>query len=310
MISTVLSVLSDLGALQPGHQARYNISLTKGDALLLNVFVDNQSSFFHIRISENISLGSEFQNHQTASYMFTEFVPRPLGYFTRDGWEIVVTEGVHYRYLSPKLAISSPVRQGIFKFFATATLKARIERPAEPHSVFLTKLHQHFKGSPFVSLLESWLTTSGRNVIDALAHIRQHGDFVPINLGIAKSKVVVFDWEDFGKIMLPGFDLCTLFISMVQFDAHKILLLMETDKPGSDPYISFMQEACLALDLDFQLFCRLIPVYILISSYLKENYAAPVRQSTEMLLRQLLIRDDHTIGPSNPIACASKQTGI
>jgi thiamine kinase-like enzyme len=43
-----------------------------------------------------------------------------------------------------------------------------------------------------------------------LPEVPQHGDFVHNNLGRARDTLYVFDWEDYGKVCLPGFDLAML----------------------------------------------------------------------------------------------------
>jgi hypothetical protein len=286
VIKTVFTILAELGLWQVGQRRCYNVSITKGDVLLITVFTSDHS-FLHVRASELVNLQSEFRAHREAWATYPQFVPRPLGYLARDGWEIIVTEGVFYQPLSRNLTLTSGPVQGILEFFATASRQARSKTPAKPHGCLLANLHDTFKNTPFASVLQPWLTVPGRGELEAVSHIPQHGDFVLENLGNANSKLVIFDWEDFGKIALAGLDLCSLFISTVEFDAREIRLLMEVDKSVSNRHASLLKQACVALDLDFQLFRRLIPLYALIFLRLKENYTGRIQQRTAALLQQL-----------------------
>jgi hypothetical protein len=51
-------------------------------------------------------------------------------------------------------------------------------------------------------------------ILERVPRVRQHGDFVLSNLGVTPTGfVVVFDWEDYGRICYPGFDGATFLLS-------------------------------------------------------------------------------------------------
>jgi hypothetical protein len=129
----------------------------------------------------------------------------------------------------------------------------------------------------------------------ALGVTRQHCDFVANNLGVAGSRLVVFDWEDFGRISLPGLDLCTLVVSCVNGDTD--IVLANGGSALANRCSIFVNPACAALDMDVSLFWRLVPLYLLTFLYLKNTYGRDIRIRISALLSKLLASD-----PSRRIA--------
>ena len=94
--------------------------------------------------------------------------------------------------------------------------------------------------------------------LDRLPHISQHGDLVLNNFGCAERGKIIFDWEDFGRVTLPGFDVALMIYSCLRHDMARIERLFETGQPRHMGEI--LSHFC-AGEADRDLFRRLLPIY-------------------------------------------------
>jgi hypothetical protein len=289
MIASVTAVLVELGLLQPAQIPRFHVGLTKGDTLWMDAFVE-RGVFFHVKIAEFVSLRDEVRVYNDAWAAFGPFMPRPLGYSVRDGWEIFVAEGVEHRPLPIRALLAAsaddPLICSIFDYFAAAGRHVAAQ-PPQTHLPLLASLEAKFKDSPFASVLVPWCSGSGQRELEALGTVPQHGDFVSNNLGVADSRLVIFDWEDFGKVSLPGLDLCTLVVSAMEVMADGAGALAEDKGLVAERFSPLVEPACKALDIDVAQFWRLLPLYLLAFLLLKQGYATEVRQRIGAILRRV-----------------------
>jgi hypothetical protein len=122
--------------------------------------------------------------------------------------------------------------------------------------------------------------------LECLGSIRQHCDLVPNNIGVSLTgELVVFDWEDFGKVCLQGLDLCTLYVSCLGLEAGAVLA--GRSDVVAEQGAKIVKPACDALNIDISLFWRLIPLYLLAFLFLKKAYATDVRTRIDTLLSQV-----------------------
>lgn len=64
----------------------------------------------------------------------------------------------------------------------------------------------------------AWLESRLRQLAERHPPAAQHCDFTYANLGVAADdRLVVFDWEQFGQVTLPGFDLTTFLLGHCHF---------------------------------------------------------------------------------------------
>ena len=288
MIGSVVAALAERRLVRPEQHVRFNITITRGATFAVEVFTSDRL-FFHVKTSELLDLKPRYDLSANAWTLFGDVVPQPLGYVSRDGWGISIHEGVLHRPVTADFnGFSKRVRSRIVGFFKSASERARTTKY---DSLFEFEiLGQHFSGSPYTDVIEPWVTAEGRRTLGALRPSQQHGDFAINNLGYARSRLIVFDWEDFGKVTLPGFDVWTLFMSAVQFDLREIRIMMSPTKCKQNSYFPLLHEACEAIGLEFALFQRLVPVYLLTFLYLKrEFYGSSIEQRLERLVKDICI---------------------
>jgi hypothetical protein len=298
VIPTVTAALTELGVLESGSNLRFNFGLTKGDTLWTDAYVDRRH-YFHVKLSDVVSLRDEARVHAEAYGWFADLMPRSLGYCVRNGWELFVTEGVpHRQFFRGDLLDPRRARKWIpeiCRFFQRSRLDPLKDSQGAACATLLESLEASFKDSQFGSILALWCSGPGLRELEALGVTRQHCDFVANNLGVAGSRLVVFDWEDFGRISLPGLDLCTLVVSCVNGDTD--IVLANGGSALANRCSIFVNPACAALDMDVSLFWRLVPLYLLTFLYLKNTYGRDIRIRITALLSKLLASD-----PSRRIA--------
>ncbi len=288
MIEIVSEVLSELGLSSPGKPPRYNIVITKGAYFVLEAFVD-EKTFYHVKAGEIQSMRALYEANEHAWSIFPDVMPQPIGRIEKGTWEVIVSQGVLFSPIRAEKLRSSERSsfRHLVEFFACAKSRAEV-RPREAHSRFLQgTVLQGVGDTSLFPLVQPCLTDELLGSIDALPHIEQHGDFVLNNLGDRGDRIVVFDWEDFGKTVLPGLDLFTLLLSLTEFDEDKIRGIMNADEAAGSDFDSLIESVCDATELDPRLFRRLIPVYLLEFRYLKRSYTTQIQEKVGALLRQV-----------------------
>jgi hypothetical protein len=286
MMAAVTEALSECGAIGAGEIPRYHIGLTYGDTVWLDAF-RRDGSFVHAKVAEHVTLREEVRVYHEALRAYGDFMPALIDYSVRGPWEIFLAEGIEHRplWVNPlnHSRRAHKLRDELSRFFARGARKATHEPTADHHDVLLKSLDATFRDTPFVPLVKYWRSSEARQLLDAIGAAPQHGDFVTNNIGTRKSRLVVYDWEDFGKVSLPGFDLCTFAISLMN-DGMANMDGLTRDGAGGDGMGALVNPACVALDLDVDHFWRLVPLYLLTFLHLKQGYGSRIRSRIERLL--------------------------
>jgi hypothetical protein len=292
VLKHVSAVLAELKLVTPAQPLRYYLNLTTGEAMSISAFA-SADAFFQIKASELVDLEPEYAAYQRAWADFPDFVPRPLGYATRDRWRIMISEGVAHKPFPARLvaayddARETGPTSDLLRFFETGRQHARTTAAA-PHGPLLDALHQHFAQTPYVALAARWLEHARQHAIQSLPQAAQHGDFVLNNLALSGARLVVFDWEDYGRVTLQGLDLATLAVSVWGHEPGFTRAFAQGAGGRLDaPMAAFLRRACALSGIEFELFCVHIPLYVLVFLYLKRNYGKVVQQRIGDLLQHL-----------------------
>jgi hypothetical protein len=149
----------------------------------------------------------------------------------------------------------------------------RLDDSPLAHSVTARKLVDGYAGAPFHAVLDEWLDGPAGAWLDALPQVRQHGDFCLNNIGVDGRQLVVFDWEDFGRVTLPGFDVVVLAASSLGLDHARLDALLATDKPR--PLGILVHELRRRLGVDRKAFRRYALLCLVTFLNLKERFYGP-----------------------------------
>lgn len=295
MLAIVADILREQKLLEKGDEPIFNISLISGEQLNLQAFT-HDGAHFHTRVKQRGVVPAEYEKCCKGWRSFPQYAPEPLGRYFRESWEIILVQGVSHRPVS--LGDIARNRQGLVQeligFFAASREAAHVAQPMEPHRAFLRRVQERAADQGCATIVNQWLAV---DELDRLPHIAQHGDLVVNNLGLRDSGLVVFDWEDFGRVALPGLDLCTVVASDCGLNPERLRAVMQGAGPPSHSYQHLLRNACPAIGLTPELFRRLIPLYLAIFLDLKRDYGDAIRAVVRKLIREVRLGDD-TITPA------------
>lgn len=271
--------------LNPDEEPGYNITVISEHLIHLAAFAHSGASF-HIKVKECGRWPNEYPNYCNAARIFPQFVPEILAREFKNDREIIVFRGIpHRRILAGSLSRNGRLEREIIRFFQTSSTAARVAEPVVPHCVFLRQVEDRAGDGTCAAIVREWIESAR---LDALPHIRQHGDLVMNNLGLTGAGLVVFDWEDFGRIAIPGLDLCTLLASDTEFNTAKVLAIIDGSDHPPDCYAPLMENNCLAVGLTPELFRQLIPLYLVIFLDLKSDYGTAIATIVRNLIHDIV----------------------
>lgn len=246
MIDDCRAILESLALLRRGDPVHVNVTLSKN--ALFHLFSDS-GEYFILKVADEHAIQAEFAALRELWPKLGTMAPEPLGATAFGGQSILVLRGVRHSALSHRNLerCGSTVREALFKLLevqAGATPPARQDAPG-------------FAGAALAALrrrrpdeLDSLavFTDERLEALSMLPAVKQHGDFLPPNLGLTPAGLIVFDWEDYGRVTMPGFDLLVFVIWMANFDAAAIFSLIE--RPSDALPDQLIRGFCAACRID------------------------------------------------------------
>jgi hypothetical protein len=143
--------------------------------------------------------------------------------------------------------------------------------PSSEHPEELEKIIGDLQDLELAALLRSYLRRLDLERLRLLPHIRQHGDLVANNIGLAPRTLVIFDWEDFGRVQLPGFDVALLLMSFLDFDVIRLKHWFERNEPCELDDI--VTTAADHLGISRSMLWMWLPIYLAHFLYLKTAFS-------------------------------------
>lgn len=292
MIDEICSTLAEAGLTKGIQRPPINIEITRGDALVAYVFIGS-GTFIHIKASELTQLLPAYRAQEAAWRALQKFVPQPLCFFSRNGWDLAVSEGIDALPVqADHLKQFQGVRADDLLTVMTGLIPDNDIPPAyaDPQSL-LEAILTDFSNKPEAALIERWLGTDAISELCALPVRPQHGDFVPNNLGVTDHGLIVFDWEDYGVVNLAGFDLCTLIAATLDFRAEAIFdVIAGHTNTESDWWSPLIIGYCNAVGIEVTTFRRMIPLHLAIFLFLKKRYGSDIKRAVSLVLHELISR--------------------
>ena len=256
MIDLITEILDRRGLVPADRFEACNIYIGKNP--VFHVY-DKGGAFVVAKARESAEAEDEFAALQLAYETMPEVVPRPLALQRVRGTYLMLIEGVphvplvHHAVERNGAALARAMRR--FIDGAAARFVPTDER--EPHSATIARMIENLDG-PEAAVLRQVVGGLDLGRLDRLPHISQHGDLVMNNFGCAERGMIIFDWEDFGRVTLPGFDVALMICSCLRHDMARIERLFETGQPRHMGEI--LAHFCTG-DMDGELFRRLLPIY-------------------------------------------------
>jgi hypothetical protein len=286
----VLNRVLDLLAQQRWFDTRtpyeHTIHLTRG-ACLWMLLSRRGVCDTYVKFTERMSLREEAARYAAASRSYPSLVPSFVGHATDGALEILVCRAIDYRAVERRWLLDAGARDrpiGDLVAYFEAMPGARAHGHGAPNTQLLSAIADYHAGRALNPLARRWLDDEAAERVAALTPMPQHGDLVLNNIGRTDAdRLVLFDWEDFGAVSLPGLDLFTLELSL----AGQPSQLRASRSRRSAGMRRLVDDACAAMQLARADYEVLTPIYALAFRYLKRNYGDDVRERLDQVLRDL-----------------------
>jgi len=256
MLIVARQALADLGLIGPETPTPPFFARMSGN-LGLTLYLAN-GEFVHVKLGLLTRLDREYRGLKMAHSAMPRNVPEPLGLTTHDSHQVLVSRGVPHKVAVPMHGGSeiAVFRDGIDAYFASAATAFRQSGPCRSWSTMGDALAH-------VGTRIGWVNWEAygrdlRRYEAALPSILQHGDFAVNNIGVHGSELIYFDWEDFGEVDLPDFDLAVLLLSLCNFDISRLIETLSGNTLEAD----IVRRVCPQFGASVDDFMRLFPAYV------------------------------------------------
>lgn len=289
MIEIISHLFKEISLLNEVNELPFYVSFNRN----FNFFVfGNQEEFYQVKVSSERPLRGEYEALRIAHEAIPGNVPQPVGLYQKAGLEILICRGIRHKKVRSLQTHGDIIQKEIGAIVKGSKVFFREEKPSSPHTQQLMTVFDHFKNHPLSIAMRDWLKNLNPRMINSLPHVKQHGDFTLYNMGVAGNKLIIFDWEDFGKISIPGFDLCCLAVnSVTRFSPMRIERISEKSAYQKE-VMGIITCYCKELPLDQETFFNLYPIYLFYFLYLKDKYgySPEIVKITEKLLAAVLAK--------------------
>lgn len=268
MIDLARQALNDVGLLPLDAPARYNFLVKRH--VQIQVFA-NDNQFFNLKFSRTESVAREHDAVCEVFSLFPTLVAEPLALVASDPFEISICRGVAARRLSKEAIEADPPLfiEAINDYTLRAKSGLSVEGDPAQHRQFVVSVLNDLPHAPFREAALGWLSSGGARTLEGLPYVKQHGDFGRTNLGFADGRIVVFDWEEFGSVLLPGYDVLLLVASQLELDAGRIERVV---REGAPAYLGEIVDFfCTTYNMAKETFLDLIPMMFVIFLHAKET---------------------------------------
>jgi hypothetical protein len=167
--------------------------------------------------------------------------------------------------------------------------KFRVTDASDDVGRWAAAMEARFVEADEAALVRTVLKNSGPVGLASTRSYWQHGDLVVDNLVFRADGVVLFDWEDFRKVSLAGFDLTTLLVSVAGFDAECLQAIRSGGRAGGRSRLAcWLPDACRAVGLATDDFWELVPFHLCVFLALKDRYSQSIRRRVLAVVQGLV----------------------
>lgn len=250
---------------------------------------DDSGKFFSVKVAQFGALDGEFAALIKSYAVWPNYVPRPLALGESGGFQMMVCDGLkHTIFARPTLETSGKILiPCIIDYIEGSAQHFRLAGLVRSHSQDLEQMIRNLDDPELQAALDRRLSKVEKLGLDRLPQVSQHGDFACNNIGITRNSIAIFDWEDFGLAVLPGFDISVLISSCLKFQASDIQHLFRCGEPAVLNEV--ISAFCENYDIELSFFEAMLPLNLAMFLYFKEvrNYGETVRRSIRPSILQL-----------------------
>ena len=283
MLTQVLGIVEAEGWFDTKQPFEKSIYLSQGSSQCVLLSRNGQPDTF-VKFTDLINLASEATRCRQSHERFPRHTARFLGYAKRHSLEVLATRAVSFLPVSGSMMLATKLggaaQVGLEGFFRRMSECGAETNACRQGHEWFEDLRAYFDGHALQPAAAMGLPRLSQ-ALQSLPPLPQHGDLVLNNLGLRPDRgLVVFDWEDYGAVNLPGLDLFTLENSIRQdVDPRLVSGPSPVSKHGLD-----VGKLAAALGLSQQMYEELKLSYALVFRYLKRNYNAEVRARLDELI--------------------------
>lgn len=275
MLSRVLGIVRQQGWADLDPSCEKTIYLSQGASLWIILSRGGNAEVF-VKFSQLVSLEIEAARCGLASTSFPDHAPAFIGYHRDDDLHVLASRAEQFRTVTATMTESArdarAARNGLVGYFRQQSLQAQTAHARTPTD-WLQRLEAYYADHDLAPIARQSLGAV-RAQLPKLPLARQHGDLVMNNLGLRPcGSLVVFDWEDFGDMDLPGLDLFTLEYSF-EHEAARARAQGQRSHPDK---ILDLDACCAAQRLSVADYRALRVAHALAFLYLKRNYGPEIQ---------------------------------
>lgn len=233
-----------------------------------------------LKFSELANLAGEADRSAEGGRAFPGLAPTFVGYASQPGLDVLATRAAEFRPLTVRRVLARGDSRGFRDGLETYLRRMQEAGPSPAGHAWFEGMRAYFERKPAQDVVTRGLREL-EQALPQLPALPQHGDLVLNNLGLRPDRgLVVFDWEDYGAVCLPGLDLFTLEASLQQ----EMALYALPDSAGLARRSMDLPRMCRALGLAPERWESLRTGCALAFRYLKRNYSAEVRARADALV--------------------------
>ncbi len=234
---------------------------------------DKYGGFF-VKVCLNECAKREYNALKFAYDRTNNHVPEPLLLFNTNTLSAYISPLYHFLPLTYDMFFANSFSDQICEILCIC-LNDRIDYPLSDSEPIASEQLKSFaikerifdsEDHKIISYIDNSYT-----MLSSIVQIPQHCDLTPYNFSIENKKVFLCDWEDYGLICFPGFDLATLIMGLASKTGLQKKLTVYPDVLNMPTFKKITDTLRSCGELTLEQWCILFPFYILLFSYLKKQ---------------------------------------
>jgi hypothetical protein len=283
MIDAVKGFLCERGLIRSYH-APYNVMIGRS---LSFEFREGPRLYTVVKASRRATLRQEFEAQKLCHLLLPGCVPEPLAFRESQGWYLLASQGVPHEAMNLVTVRSGVerVRLGMVRYTEQTMHAFVIPCPTHGHLESLKIAMRSLDSEASLAFRVYYRRFDLDSICARLPYVAQHGDLVSNNLGLTREGIVIFDWEDFGKVEISGFDIALFLVSSLGYSPEMLRRWYEKGVPrGLDRIINAVSGP---LGLSRDIIWNMAPLYLTFFLHLKKKFGYQPRIAN--LVRGLIL---------------------
>ena len=243
------------------------------------LFYSRNDASYQVKVGLMTRLDREHQGLVAGYRAMPANVPEPLLLATYGPYQVLAARGMRHRPLLPLqgTADATVLIDGIDAFLATCRRAFHVEGRGRSWPILQQALDDAGARVGWDDRRVYWTGIRGWEA--RLPPVRQHGDFSANNLGIDGDRLVFFDWEDFGEVDLPGYDVAVLLLSLAGFSLWELAARLRSDSMEA----AIVRRCCVTLGVSAAEFMHLFPAYAALYVQSKSMLGYPAKVTERLM---------------------------